>query len=242
MNTTSKGAVVIVGAGPGVSGSLARLWADAGHPIGLVGTEQGVLDALSTDLRARGVDVHGLVADITDTSTAPGAFARLVSDLEQVHLLHFNPSAFREASVLTLGVEELLEDVALGVGGLLTALQAVRPAMRPGSRITATGSMAADKPWSGAPSLGVQKAGLRNLIVSIDTTLAERDIRATSVTVRGALAPEGPVQPGPGGRRDLRRRPSGTRSLAHRGDLRGLNGLTQLRRNRSRRCPSAVTR
>ena len=50
--------------------------------------------------------------------------------------------------------------------------------MRPGARVTATGSMAADEPWSGAPSLGVQKAGLRNLVKSIDGAVAEQGIRA----------------------------------------------------------------
>ena len=49
--------------------------------------------------------------------------------------------------------------------------------MRSGGRITATGSMAADKPWNEAASLGVQKAGLRNLIRSIDTTLKPDGIR-----------------------------------------------------------------
>lgn len=52
--------------------------------------------------------------------------------------------------------------------------------------------MAADKPWHEAASLGVQKAGVRNLVQSLDATLAPDGIRAVSVTVRGALAQEGP--------------------------------------------------
>ena len=110
-------------------------------------------------------------------------------------MLHFNPSKFREKDPLALTVPELLEDVALGVGALLTAVQAVRPHLRPGSRVTATGSMAADKPWNMAASLGVQKAGLRNLVRSLDTTLAPDGIRAVSVTVRGTLGKEGPFTP-----------------------------------------------
>ena len=61
--------------------------------------------------------------------------------------------------------------------------------MRPGARITATGSMAADRPWHEAASLGVQKAGLRNLVRSIDATLRPEGIRAVSVTVNGTLEP-----------------------------------------------------
>ena len=46
----------------------------------------------------------------------------------------------------------------LGVAALLTAVQAARPFMGAGARVTATGSMAADRPWHEAASLGVQKA------------------------------------------------------------------------------------
>ena len=57
--------------------------------------------------------------------------------------------------------------------------------MTSGARVTATGSMAADAPWHEAASLGVQKAGLRNPVRSIDATLAPDGIRAVSVTVNG---------------------------------------------------------
>lgn len=67
--------------------------------------------------------------------------------------------------------------------------------MRPGGRVTATGSMAADEPWHEACSLGVQKAGLRNLVLSLDRTLADDGIRAVSVTVRGTLASGTPFSP-----------------------------------------------
>ena len=105
------------------------------------------------------------------------------------------PSAFREKDPLSLTVAELLEDVALGVGSLLTTVQAARPFMSAGARISVTGSMAADEPSERAASLGVQKAGVRNLVHSIDKALAGDGIRAVSVTVRGALAREGAFTP-----------------------------------------------
>ena len=59
--------------------------------------------------------------------------------------------------------------------------------MGAGGRITATGSVAADKPWHEAASLGVQKAALRNLVRSLDRTVSPDGIRAVSVTVDGTL-------------------------------------------------------
>jgi len=186
---------VIVGAGPGVSGSFARLLADDGWDVGLVGADQAVLDDLGSDLEARGATVGTALADVTDTEAATSALIRMAEHTGRVDLLHFNPSAFREKDPLELTVAELLQDVALGVGALLTALQAVRPFLQPGARITVTGSMAADQPWHRAASLGVQKAGVRNLVHSIDATLKDDGIRAVSVTVRGALARDGAFTP-----------------------------------------------
>jgi NAD(P)-dependent dehydrogenase (short-subunit alcohol dehydrogenase family) len=188
-------AIVVVGAGPGVSGSVARRFAREGYDVGLVGVDEAVLGTLADELRGLGVDVESAVADITDSAAAGAVMADLAERLGGVDVLHFNPSAFREKDPLTLTVPELLEDVALGVGALLTAVQAVHPHLRSGGRVTATGSMAADKPWNRAASLGVQKAGLRNLVHSLDATLAPDGVRAVSVTVRGTLGKEGPFTP-----------------------------------------------
>ena len=67
--------------------------------------------------------------------------------------------------------------------------------MPAGSRVLVTGSMAADKPNPAAPSLGIQKAAVRNLVTSLDATLKERGIRAVAVQINGSLAKEGPFAP-----------------------------------------------
>ena len=191
----SKPVIVVVGAGPGVSGSVARRFAQGGYDVGLLGQDQEVIDDLVPDLEAHGATVGHAVADVTDEQAACDAVRRFGEHTGRIDVLHFNPSAFREKDPLSLTVAELLEDVALGVGALLTVVQAARPYMSPGGRISVTGSMAADDPWEGAASLGVQKAGVRNLVHSLDKTLAGDGIRAVSVTVRGTLAREGAFTP-----------------------------------------------
>lgn len=191
----SNPAIVIVGAGPGVSGSVARVFAAEGYDVGLLGTDEAQLAELGEELRAGGSTVASTVVDVTDVEAARTAVAGMGERFGRIDVLHFNPSAFREKDPLELSVPELLEDVALGVGALLTAVQAARPFLRHGSRVTVTGSMAADKPWHRAASLGVQKAGVRNLVHSLDAALAPDGIRAVSVTVRGSLAREGALTP-----------------------------------------------
>lgn len=187
--------IVVVGAGPGVSGSVARRFADEGYDVALLGQDQDVLDDLTAGLEGRGATVGHAVADVTDEQAARDAVRRFGEHTGRIDVLHFNPSAFREKDPLTLTVGELLEDVALGVGALLTVVQAARPFMSAGGRVSVTGSMAADEPWEGAASLGVQKAGVRNLVHSLDKTLARDGIRAVSVTVRGTLSREGAFTP-----------------------------------------------
>ena len=191
----TKPVIVVVGAGPGVSGSVARLFARQGYDVALLGADQQALDDLVPDLAARGATVGHTVADVTDEQAARDAVRRFGEHAGHIDVLHFNPSAFREKDPLTLTVPELLEDVALGVGALLTVVQAARPYLSSGGRISVTGSMAADDPWEGAASLGVQKAGVRNLVHSLDKTLAPDGIRAVSVTVRGTLSREGAFAP-----------------------------------------------
>lgn len=183
----SRPVIVVVAAGPGVSGSVARRFAREGYDVALLGVDEAQLLTLAGELEGLGATVGHAIADITDTGATAAAIRRFGEHTGRVDVLHFNPSAFREKDPLELTVPELLEDVALGVGGLLTAVQAARPFMSAGGRVTATGSMAADRPWHRAASLGVQKAGLRNLVHSLDAALKEDGIRAVSVTVRGTL-------------------------------------------------------
>lgn len=187
--------VLIAGAGPGVSGSLARLYAAEGARVALLGADAGVLSTLLTDVEAAGGSGETAVVDLTDDASTRSVVTRLAEKLGHLDVIHFNPSAYREKDPLSLSPDELLTDVRLGVGALLTFVQAARPFMGPGGRVTATGSMAADQPWHGAASLGVQKAGMQNLVHSIDATLKGDGIRAVSVTVRGLLAKEGPFAP-----------------------------------------------
>ena len=190
----SRPVVVVVGAGPGVSGSVARAFARQGYDVALLGRSEDVLADLVATL-PEGTRAEVAAADVTDVEATTTAITAMATGLGRVDVLHFNPSAFRQRDPLSLTVPELLEDVALGVGALLTALQAARPFMSRGGRVTVTGSMAADKPWHEAASLGVQKAGVRNLVLSIDAALAPEGIRAVSVTVRGTLAKDGPFSP-----------------------------------------------
>jgi NAD(P)-dependent dehydrogenase (short-subunit alcohol dehydrogenase family) len=179
--------IVVVGAGPGVSGAVARRFGRAGYDVGLIGLKIEELTRLGEELQGRSIRAGWTDADVTDPNLLEAAVDRLAGYAGHLDVLHFNPSAFRPKTPMELTAAELLEDVALGVGALLTAVQAARPYMTAGGRVTATGSVAADRPAHTAASLGVQKAALRNLVRSLDRTLEPDGIRAVSVTVDGVI-------------------------------------------------------
>ena len=154
-----KPVLFVVAAGPGVSGSVARRFAREGYDATLIGLDETVLEALAESLRGEGVGALWRAVDITDAEAFAAAATQLGEAAGRIDVLHFNPSAFRQKTPLELTPDELAADVQVGVGALLTAVQSARPFMRAGGRVTATGSMAADKPWNEAASLGVQKAG-----------------------------------------------------------------------------------
>lgn len=181
--------VVVVGAGPGMGAAVARRFGVAGYDVALVARTPESLEHLAADLHREGITADWAAVDITDEGALTAAIRRFADHAGRIDVLHFNPSAFRPSTPLELTPDELLADVRLGVGPLLTAVQAARPAMSPGARILATGSMAADDPSPQAASLGVQKAALRNLVTSLDATLSSDGIRAMSLTVNGTLAP-----------------------------------------------------
>lgn len=179
--------LVVVGAGPGMGASVARRFGREGYDVALISRSEDALSSLGTALQAEGITTGWSALDITDEAALTAAVERFGRRSGRLDVLHFNPSAFTQKDPLSLTVQDLLADIRLGVAPLLTLVQAARPFLPPGARIVATGSAAADRPWHEAASLGVQKAGLRNLIRSIDRTLEGDGIRAVSLTVNGIL-------------------------------------------------------
>jgi NAD(P)-dependent dehydrogenase (short-subunit alcohol dehydrogenase family) len=188
---------LVLGAGPGLGLAVARRFAQGGHLAVLTTRHQSEADPLARTLVEEGYGAEGLAVDLTD----PADVSRVVTEVGDRHgridVLHFNPSAWREKDPLQLTVPELLEDVTLGAGALLPAVQAAVPFLQEGSRVLVTGSAAADKPSPKAASLGVQKAAVRNLVTSLDATLAPLGARAVAVQINGVLGKEGPFSPPP---------------------------------------------
>ncbi len=179
--------LIVAGAGPGLGAAVAHRFGRAGYDCALLARTPDRLESLGRQLQEAGVTTGWTPVDLTDSDALTHAIKRFGEHSGAINHLHFNPSAFTDKDALELNADELLADVRLGVASLVTAVQAARPFMRAGARVTATGNATADKPWKRAASLGVQKAALRNLVTALDMRLAEDGIRACTVTVAGTI-------------------------------------------------------
>lgn len=188
--------LVVLGAGPGLGLAVARRFAQEGYVAVLATRTRDSAEELAATLRAEGHTAEGVGVDLTDPDDVAAVVDGIGTRHGRIDVLHFNPSAWRETDVLQLTVPELLEDVTLGAGALLPAVQAAHRYFKLDGRVLVTGSAAADTPSKAAPSLGVQKAAVRNLVTSLDATLAPEH-RAVAVQVNGVLAREGPFSPPP---------------------------------------------
>ena len=186
---------LVVGVGPGLGIAVAKRFGQAGYDVALVSRSENELVRLGRALEADGITTGWAAVDITNVESFEAAVQRFGDHAGELSHIHFNPSVGTPCSPLELTAARLLNDVHVGVGALLTTVHAARPYLRSGARITATGSRIADRPWAKAASLGVQKAGLRNLVTALDTSLKDEDIRAVTVTVNGTIEEGGRFDP-----------------------------------------------
>ena len=121
----------------------------------------------------------------------------IASESGDIEVLVYNAAGVRYKPLAELGAEEFNADLRVSVGGALAAAQAVLPAMRSNGRGTLlfTGGGFAFEPMPVLASLGVGKAGIRNLAYSLFADLKESGIHAATVTICGVVKPGTPFDP-----------------------------------------------
>ena len=189
--------LLIVGAGPGISGATARRLGSEGYAVGLVARREEALAAEGAELREEGIRTEWATAQSGDPASLTSAVDTLVEALGPVDVLLYNVSVGRQAAVPDLTPEDLLADVAAGAVGLQTAVRAVLPGMRErgSGTVLATGGGTADKPMASLATLGVQKAALRSLVQVQAAGLAEFGVHVATVTIRGLVGADKSIHP-----------------------------------------------
>lgn len=180
----------MVAAGPGLGRAVALRFAREGFAVGLVARSADRLSGLAAEVRGTGsAQVAVASGDVGDEASLRSALREVAEALGPATVLVFNGSAYVEGSGLSLSPADLHSALDVGVVGAMVAVQEAAPAMRSAGHGTVllTGSVAADRASTAATAVGVAKAGLRNLALSLHKELAVDGVRVVTVTINGVL-------------------------------------------------------
>ena len=122
--------LLIVGAGPRLGGAIARRFGAAGYDVALLSDDEESVAALGTALQDEGITAGWAIADTHDDEAVRAAIGRFAAHTGGIDVALHNVSVWRDASVLELTTEQVLDDVHAGAGSIFTIAQAVVPAPR----------------------------------------------------------------------------------------------------------------
>jgi NAD(P)-dependent dehydrogenase (short-subunit alcohol dehydrogenase family) len=180
--------IIVVGAGPGLGGAVARRFGAEGFRVGLVSRrESTVAPELVTD----GVEVHVARGDVAYTGSLHAAVDSLVATLGIPDVLVYNAATAVPGRPSTLDSVQLLASLATNVGGFLDSVQRVLQPMRVRRRgtILATGCGIALEPWPDAVGIAAGKAALRTTVHALAKEVVDDDVHASTITVNGIMTP-----------------------------------------------------
>jgi len=186
-----KGAVLIVGAGPGIGLAAAERFGREGWKIVLAARSPRHLDPMVARLVGEGVDAHGIVLDATDPVAVQAGVRtadRLTGGLTTVL---YNAAVVRQQDLFSMTDAEVSADVAVNITGGLNTIRAAESVFADrGGTILVTGGGLAVQPHASYASLGLGKAALRNLVEGLAPDLDRRGIRIAIATVATLVAPD----------------------------------------------------
>ena len=185
---------LIVGAGAGLSASLARQAAREGMRVALAARNTEKLAPLVAETGA-----SAYACDVTDRQAVEGLFDAVARDLGTPDLVVFNPSARQRGPFLELEPEGVERAIAVtAFGGFLVAQAAVRAMLPRGSgSILFTGASASVKGYAQSAPFAMGKFALRGLAQSMARELAPKGIHVGHVVIDGGIGPAG-VDPAEG--------------------------------------------
>lgn len=180
----------IVGAGPGLGMAIARRFGREGFLLALLARDEGALQVRAGGLQAEGLSAFAFPADASDPQSLKCALSAAKTGLGAPSVLVYNAVSVTRAMPSELAPDALAADFRVGVAGALAATQIVLPWMTAAGQgtILFTGGGFAFEPTPALASLGVAKAGLRNLALSLAGELGDAGIHVATVTVCGMVA------------------------------------------------------
>lgn len=175
---------LIVGAGSGLSASLARLFARSGMQVALAARRIDKLQELANETASRLFQ-----CDVADSASIVGLFDRVDQYLGAPDVVVYNPSARAKGPLIDLNPVDVEKVIAIAAfGGFLVAQQAARRMLSKGQgAILFTGASASVKGYAQSAPFAMGKFALRGLAQSMARELAPQGIHVAHFVIDGAI-------------------------------------------------------
>ena len=175
---------LIVGAGAGLSASLARALAKDGVKVALAARSTGDLDALAKETGAR-----AFACDASQRGEVEKLFAELDGAFGAPEIVIYNASYRTRGPLVELDPAEVEKSIAVSAyGGFLVAQQAARRMLAKGrGAILFTGASASVKGYAQSAPFAMGKFALRGLAQSMARELHPQGIHVAHVVVDGGI-------------------------------------------------------
>src|SRR6186713_3061835 len=181
---------LIVGAGEGLSASLARLFARQGIRVALAARKIEKLGALCTETGAR-----AYACNATDADEVERLFGLVEREIGTPDVVVYNASGRARGAFTDLVPADVAQAIAVSAfGGFLVAQQATRR-MLPNAHgaILFTGASASVKGYAQSNPFAMGKFALRGLAQSMARELAPQGIHVAHFVIDGGIAQAGRV-------------------------------------------------
>ena len=175
---------LIVGAGPGLSASLARLFKKEGMKIALAARDAKKLDDL-----VREVDGRAYGCDASVPKDVENLFEALSKDLGNPNVVVYNASGRVRGPLPDLDPEEVRKTIMITCyGGFLVGQAAAKRMLMAGSgTILFTGASASVKGYANSAAFAMGKMGLTGLAQSMARELQPQNIHVAQVVIDGGI-------------------------------------------------------
>jgi len=179
---------LIVGAGSGLSASLARLFAKEGMGVALAARNADKLGALAKETGAR-----VFACDAAKRADVEALFAAA----GPLDIVVYNPSARARGPIAELDPDEVLKALIVSCyGGFLVGQQAAKRMLAQGhGSILFTGASASVKGYAQSAPFAMGKFGLRGLAQSMARELAPKNIHVAHFVIDGGIRRVGADDP-----------------------------------------------
>jgi NAD(P)-dependent dehydrogenase (short-subunit alcohol dehydrogenase family) len=179
---------LVIGAGDGISASLARTLEAEGVRVGIVARSLQKLERLADEVGAT-----PFVADAADPAAVEDLFARVDRTIGEPDIVIYNPGARAHGSLTDIDPEAVRHAIEIcAFGGFLATQQAARRMVPKGrGAILLTGATASLKGFARSSAFAMGKFALRGLAQSAARELGPKGIHVAHIVIDGAVRKAG---------------------------------------------------